>query len=233
MLKTFDIAMKESAGYFRSPLAYVILTVALTVFNAFFFLIIDQNREAALTDVFRVMEFMFVFLIPLLTMKTLAEEKQTGTLEFLLTTPTTEGQIICGKYLGTLFFVSILVAITGIYYGILASFASPEAGMAFAGYLGIWLEAAFFIAVGIFCSGLTGSHLLAAILAYAVLFGLYFLKSFNSYLHGPAETVLRYAAVMTHSENFFVGIIAAADLAYLGSGILIFLLLSIIFLRKR
>ena len=75
MSKILAIAKKELAAYFQSPIAYIILIVTITTFNVFFFLIIDSNREATLRDVFKIMEFLLVFIIPLLTMKTFAEEK--------------------------------------------------------------------------------------------------------------------------------------------------------------
>ena len=97
MGKILTIAFKELKIYFKTPTAYIILTVIVSVFNVFFFIIIDQNRESTLRDMFSLMEFMFVFIIPVLTMKLFSEEKQTGTIEFLMTTPTTDTAIVMGK----------------------------------------------------------------------------------------------------------------------------------------
>ena len=102
------IAKKELSHYFKSPIAYIILVITITVFNMFFFIIIDNNQEATLRDVFKVMEFLFVFIIPLLTMKTFAEEKAAGTMEFLMTTPTKNSAIVLGKYLGSVIFFTLL-----------------------------------------------------------------------------------------------------------------------------
>ncbi len=87
MNKIIALTKKELHSYFSSPIAYIILIATLSLFNILFFMVIDQNREVSLRDVFQVMEFMFIFIIPLLTMKLFAEEKANGTMEFLLTSP--------------------------------------------------------------------------------------------------------------------------------------------------
>src|SRR3989338_7863244 len=112
MKKTLIIAFKEFETYFKSPGAYIILVITISIFNMFFFLIIDQNREASLRDVFKLMEFLFVFIIPLLTMRILAEEKRSGTIEFLMTSPVSNTSIVLGKYLGSLIFLTIIIALT-------------------------------------------------------------------------------------------------------------------------
>jgi len=178
MSKVFTIAQKELAGYFRSPLAYIILVITISVFNIFFFMIIDQNREASLKDIFLVMEFMFVFLVPLLTMRLFAEEKSSGTMEFLMTTPTTNTTIVLGKYLGSLGFFSLIILLTSVYYFIIEYYASPERMASLGGYLGIWLEGAMFLSVGMLASSWTKSQTIAAMTSYVILFLLYFSMSF-------------------------------------------------------
>ena len=80
MNKILAIAQKELKAYFKSPIAYIVLIITISVFNVFFFLIVNENREAALSDVFQVMEFLFIFIVPLLTMKIFSEEKSSGTM---------------------------------------------------------------------------------------------------------------------------------------------------------
>ncbi len=115
MSKIIAIAKKELKTYFKSPIAYIVLIITISIFNIFFFLIIDENREASLRDVFKVMEFLFIFIVPLLTMKIFAEEKSRGTMEFLMTTPTTNTSIVLGKYLGSLIFFTLIAAMTVSY----------------------------------------------------------------------------------------------------------------------
>ena len=233
MNKAIAIARKELAAYFKSPIAYIILVVTVGVFNVFFYLIIDTNAEATLRDVFKVMEFMFVFIVPLLTMRTFAEEKAAGTMEFLMTTPTSNTAIVWGKFLGSLLFFSLIIAASLAYYVIIECFAQPDRAAVFTGYLGIWLEGALFIAVGLLVSSLTRSQIVAAIGTYLVLFSLYFSLSFIQYTQGGAETLVRYISTMTHAENLAAGLFSTSDLIYYLSGIVFCLVLTRISIENR
>ncbi|MCK4519495.1 MAG: ABC transporter permease subunit [Candidatus Omnitrophica bacterium] len=233
MKKIFAIAKKELKAYFKSPIAYIVLIVTISVFNIFFFLIIDGDREADLRDVFKCMEFLFIFIVPLLTMKIFAEEKLSGTMEFLMTTPTTNTAIVLGKYLGSLVFFTIIIGITSSYYFIIEFFGQPDRLTILAGYLGIWLEGALFIAIGILISSWTKNQIVAAISSYAVLFLLYFSISFIKYFNGWAEAVIRYIAVWSHTGNLTAGIITTADLVYYISGIFICIVFTRLSIENR
>lgn len=233
MNKIFAIAAKELKAYFKSPIAYIVLIVTISIFNIFFFLIIDQGQEASLRNVFKVMEFLFIFIVPLLTMKTFAEEKSSGTMEFLMTTPTTNTAIVLGKYLGSLIFFTLIIGLTTSYYFIIEFFSQPERLVIFTGYLGVWLEGALFIAIGLLASSLTKNQIVAAISSYVILFLLYFSISFIKYFSGPAETVIRYLSTWSHAENFAVGLITVADLVYYLSGIIICILFTRLSIENR
>ncbi|HIM30733.1 MAG TPA: ABC transporter, partial [Planctomycetes bacterium] len=112
MNKIIAIAKKELAAFFKSPTATIVLVVTISAFNVFFYLIIGERKEASLHEVFKVMEFFFIFIIPVLTMGVFSEEKRSGTMEFLMTTPTTNTEIVIGKFLGSLGFFSVLMGIT-------------------------------------------------------------------------------------------------------------------------
>ncbi len=233
MNKIFIIAKKELKAYFNSPIAYIVLIITISIFNIFFFLIIDQNREAALRDVFKVMEFLFIFIVPLLTMKIFSEEKLSGTMEFLMTTPTTNTAIVLGKYLGSLIFMTLIIGMTMSYYLIIEIFGQPDRLAVLSGYLGIWLEAALFIAIGLLASSWTKNQIIAAISSYAILFLLYFSVSFIKYFHGTAETLIRYVGVWSHTDNFIAGLIITTDLVYYLSGIIICIILTRISIENR
>ena len=233
MNKVFAIATKELKTYFKSPIAYIVLIITISLFNIFFFLIIDQDQETSLREVFKIMEFLFIFIVPLLTMKTFAEEKFSGTMEFLMTTPTTNTAIVLGKYLGSLIFFTLIIGLTTSYYFILEFFGQPERLAILAGYLGIWLEGALFIAIGILASSLTKNQIIAAISSYVVLFLLYFSISFIKYFSGPAETLIRYIGTWSHAENFTMGLITLADLVYYLSGIIICVLFTRLSIENR
>jgi len=233
MSKIMAIAKKELATYFKSPIAYVVLVLTIVIFNLFFFLIVEENREANLRDVFKVMEFLFIFIVPLLTMKIFAEEKASGTMEFLMTTPTTNTAIVLGKYLGSVLFFSFLLGLTTIYYFIIEFFGQPGRLTIVSGYLGIWLEGALFISIGMLASSWTKNQIIAAISAYMMLFLLYFSTGFIKYFSGTAELLIRYAGTWSHAENFITGLITTSDLVYYLTGILICIMLTRLSIENR
>jgi ABC-2 type transport system permease protein len=233
MSKILAITNKELTTYFKSSSAYIILVVTITTFNIFFFMIIDNNQEATLRDVFKVMEFLFVFIIPLLTMKTFAEEKASGTMEFLMTTPTTNTAIVFGKFLGSFIFLTLIMFLTSVYYFIIEFFGTPDRIAVLTGYFGVWLEGAMFIAIGLLISSLTRSQIVAAICSYIILFMLYFSFSFIQYTQGAAETFVRYIATLAHAENLAAGLITVSDLVYYFSIIIFCLVLTRLSIENR
>ena len=104
---------------------------------------------------------------------------------------------------------------------------------ALTGYLGVWLEGAMFIAIGLLISSLTRNQIIAAICSYIILFLLYFSISFTRYTQGTAEALLRYAATLTHAENFAAGLITASDIVYYLSSILFCLVLTRLSIENR
>ncbi|HOW36325.1 MAG TPA: ABC transporter permease [Candidatus Omnitrophota bacterium] len=233
MKKILIIAFKELETYFKSPLAYVVLFITIATFNVFFFILIDHNHEATLRDMFKLMEFMFVFIVPILTMKVFAEEKHTGTIEFLMTAPVTNGQITLGKYLGSLIFFSAIVAVTSIYYFIISCFGQPDSVPELVGYFGIWLEGALFIAIGILASSLTKSQIVAAIGSYIVILLLYFSMSFTKFFSGLTKIIIERLSFWSHTQNLYTGLLTLEDLVYFISGIIFCLILTRIAIENR
>lgn len=233
MNKVFAITKKELHSYFSSPIAYIILIATLSLFNIFFFLIIDQNHEVSLRDIFLLMEFMFVFLVPLLTMRLFSEEKANGTMEFLLTAPLTHTVIVLGKYLSMLIFYTLLIGLTVTYYFIVEYYGNPDPVSILSGYVGIWLEGAFFIAVGLLASSWTSNQIIAAMVSYLILFSLYFSASFTKYFTGSIEHFFVQLSTRTHLENFATGVITPSDIVYYLSGILLCLVLTRLSIDNR
>lgn len=231
--KIFALTKKELHSYFTSPVAYLILIASLSLFNVLFYMIIDHNKEVSLRDIFQVMEFMFIFMIPLLTMRLFAEEKSNGTMEFLLTAPLTPSMIVLGKYFSMLIFYTLLIAFTGTYYFIVEYFGDPDPFSILSGYIGIWLEGAFFIAIGLLTSSWTRNQIIAAMTSYLILFLLYFSVTFTQYFTGGTESFLIQLSTRTHLENFAIGMITASDIIYYLAGIFLCLVLTCISINHR
>ena len=179
------------------------------------------------------MEFMFIFIVPILTMRLFSEEIAMGTMELLWTSPVSNTAIVLGKYLGILVFYSIIIAMTFIYGGIIECFGQPDRLTVLFGYLGIWLEGAFFLSVGMMTSSWTRNQLVSAITSYAVLFLLYFSISLMKYVSGTAEVVIRSLSTWTHLENLSSGLITVADPLYYLSGIMICLVVTRLSIENR
>ena len=233
MTKTLFIAKKELLNYFSSPIAYIILLGTLSLFNVFFFLIVEQNKEVSLVEIFQVMEFMFVLLIPILTMGLLAEEKSSGTLEFLMSAPVSNTSIILGKYLGILCFYSLLLTLTLVYYTVIEYFGTPDRATILTGYLGIFLEGALFIAIGLMASSWTSNQLVAAMVSFVILLLLYAADNFSPYFSGPMHTMISQLSTRNHLDNFARGIISPSDIMYFVSGIIVCLTLSRLSIENR
>lgn len=224
---------KDSKSLTASPAAGIMLLVSVGVFNAFFFLLVDQQGEATLRDIFKVMEFMFIFIIPLLTMKIFAEERSTGTFEFLMTAPVQPMTLIAGKFMAVFVFYAGILFLTIPYYIILEIFSEPDRMSVLSGYLGLLLEGTFFVSIGMAMSALTRSQVIAALTTYVILFLLYFSIGLMKFLTSPVLEVVRYGGVWSHSENFQVGIINSTDVIYFLTGTAFFWMVTRLALTRR
>lgn len=233
MKKIAAIAIRELGSYFKSPVAYITLVVTFAVFNTFFYVLVEENGEATLRDMFKLMEFMFVFIVPLLTMRVFAEEKRLGTMEFLMTSPVSNTQIVLGKYFGSLIFFSVIIACSGIYYIIMECFSQPDRAATATGYLGMWVEGALFIAVGLLMSSLTKNQIIAAITTYMTVLLLYFSVSFVKYFSPQMQEFIKYISFWSHAESLAGGLIQTSDLIYYLSGIAFCLALTRIAIENR
>lgn len=254
MLKTLTLARREMAAYFLSPIGYVIAAVFLAACGLFFFkgsiaLLANgiyffgftlfeppfaAGAPATLRPLLLTIAALMVFALPLLTMRLVAEEKRSGTIESLITAPVSDAQIILGKFLGVMVFYLVLLAGTLVHLGLMARFGSPDAGVAAMGYLGLVLLGASFASVGLFASTLTQHQLLAAVIATAILVTLSFLTMAVSALLPPAAASA-VAAVnpLTYFDDFSKGILDLRGVVFFVSSTALFLFLATITLGSR
>lgn len=247
MIKIFIIAGKEIRSLFVSPIAYVVLTGFLLLGGWFFFNLLYrfnylltlytslQNPQALQTlnlnehvivPLLHNLTILFVIMVPIITMRAFAEEKRQGTYELLLTSPLAATQIVLGKFLGSIGFLSIMILLTGIYPAILLIYGNPELGVLASGYLGIFLLGVVFISVGLFTSSLTENQIVAAVSCFVILLFLYILS-------WPAETtgtalgeILKYLSVIEHFSEMAKGVIDTRTLVYFLSLTLLSLFLT-------
>lgn len=227
---------RELRAYFFSPLAYVVLTCFLVVhgitFSALLGFLTDPRAPAGPPmQYFFGATFLFwlamVFVGASLSMRLIAEERRSGTIEVLMTSPITEAQVVAGKFLAALVFYLFLWLPTLAYVGIIAYYNEVDWGPIGSSYLGVVGIGALFLAVGLFASALTKNQLIAAVLGFAMLFVLILLGLLESLVNGEAaKAALGHLNLLQHMDDFAKGIVDTRPLVYYLTGTLFFLFLT-------
>jgi ABC-2 type transport system permease protein len=163
------IARREFSSYFHSPIAYVAMTLFLVASGFSFVRDFEPGKPAALRLIFDWMIWFLVLIIPILSMGMLSQEWATGTIETLMTAPVGETDVVVGKFLGSFGLLVVMLLPTLLYAVMLRMYGHPDVGPIISGYLGILLVGALFISIGLFCSSLTRSQIVAAVSCVAIL----------------------------------------------------------------
>ena len=172
MAGTLTILRRELAGYFTSPLAYVFITIFLMLSGALTFYLgsFFQRGQADLQAFFLFHPWLYLFLIPAVAMRLWAEERKTGTIEFLMTLPISTGQAVAGKFLAAWVFAGIALLLTFPIWVTVNVLGTPDNGVILATYVASWLMAGGFLAIGACLSAVTRNQVIAFVLAAAVCF---------------------------------------------------------------
>jgi ABC-2 type transport system permease protein len=222
MNNIFYIARKEVKSYFASPAAYIIIILFLSLTGWFFTntLFLDGG-QAELRSNFSLIPFLLLFFVPALTMKMVAEEKKSGTIELLTTLPLKDSDIILGKFTGSLMILLLAVILTFPNILTIGILGKPDWGVMFCGYSGLFLMGAAFTSIGIYTSSITDNQIVAFIISFFVLFILVILNQLLIFL--PFQSLFEYLGVNIHYENMLKGVIDTKDLIYFLSIIIVFL----------
>jgi ABC-2 type transport system permease protein len=237
MKKTWIIAVRELRQFFDSLIAYILIVVFLGLSGFFTWLYgsdIFFIGQATLQPFFSVAYFTLFFFIPALTMRMIAEENKSGTIELLITKPVTDWEIILGKFLSCLLLIVIALALTLPYYITVASIGKIDHGAVWCGYLGLILTSMTYISIGLFASSLTGNQIVAFLLS--LLIGVFFLIIFNvlaSDSSGLIGQIIDYLNLQTHFESISRGVVDSKDVIYFLSISAFGLILAEIMLSKR
>ena len=233
MSNVLAIAQKELRSYFFSPIAYVVIGFFVFIFGYFFaanlaaFLRFSMQagmfRGAQVVNVNEHMirplllnsGLILVFVLPFITMRSYAEEKKSGTIELLLSSPLTDVQIILGKYLGAMALFAVMLAVTLIPVGLLFIYGEPELLPILTGYLGLLLMGGLFISVGLLISSMTTNQILAGFATVVVLLLLWTIGWMADPSGGSTTSqILAYLSVPDHYDDFSKGVIDTTHLAY-------------------
>jgi ABC-2 type transport system permease protein len=240
MSSIFLIARKELKQSFVSPVAYVIALFIFLVIGIIFWGNIqagaNQQSAPSIQVIISPLVTILLFTTPAITMRALAEEAKTGTLETLLTAPVRDWEVVVGKWLGGMYFILIILGLSWIYPIILNNIVSPgiDQGLLVTNYLGLILLLGSFLAIGVAVSSLFSNQIAAFFLTLAILLVLWII-GYPASLMGPwAGDILRYFDLSSHFYNsFYNGVIDLKDITYFMSIIVIGLVLGSVSIETR
>ena len=225
------IAGKELRSYFASPIAYVIIGLFALLFGWFFYVylhvFVEQSQrmsmmgggnvnvnEQMIRGVLQNAAVIILFVMPMITKRTYSEEKRSGTIELLLTSPLTDFEIIIGKFLGAMGLFCAMLVVTMIDVAILFRLGNPEWRPIAAGYLGLLLMGGCFISVGLLISSLTKNQIVAGFMTFAVFLMLWVINWLADSSGPTGQAILSFLSITDHFDDFTKGIIDTKHLAY-------------------
>jgi ABC-2 type transport system permease protein len=232
MRNVLAIAQKELRSYFVSPIGYVVIGFFALLYGYFFVTILDyfvrqstqmgqfggaqsiNVNQMMIRPLLQNVTILLLFLMPMVTMRSYAEEKRSGTIELLLTSPLSDLQIILGKFFGALALWAVALVVTLVHIGLLFVFGEPEWKPIVTAYLGLLLMGGCFISVGLFISSLTRNQIVAGMVTFAVFLFLWIINWIGSFSGPTADAVTRYMSIVDQFDDLAKGVIDTSDLVY-------------------
>lgn len=246
MKNIWAICKRELLAFFTSPIAYFVITGFTLLIGFFFFNYLsyfarvqDMSAMIALRGgdapnlnqfviegVFQTMVVILVFLIPLLTMRTIAEEKRKGTFELLITSPVSIREIVLGKFLSIAIVLVAMITTTLLFPALLVKYGNPEVAPIFSGFIGVVLCALGFASIGMAVSSFTENQVVAGVASMVTLLLLYVIQAPAESMSGTAADFLRYLSPIEQLQDPLRGVLAFKSIAYFASMITLGLFLS-------
>ena len=233
MKNSWIIAKRDLGSFFNSPIFYVITTVFLIIYSYIFVNILNffsmqsmqsgqfqqmgialNINEMVIEPSFQNMAVVLLLIIPIVTMRSFAEEKKSKTFRLLLSSPVDLKEIIWGKFLACMIVITLMVFISSYSIGFLFMIGEPDIGPVLTGYLGILLTAGCYVSVGIFASSLTENQIVAAVITFGFSLFMWVIGWGAQSANSTTGQVLEYLSVIKHMDRFLKGIIETSDLAY-------------------
>lgn len=240
----FALYKKEIRSFLSSLIGYIVIAVFLLVIGLFMWIFPGDNNVldmgyADLNTLFFIAPWVFMFLIPAITMRMFAEEKRTGTLEIIFTKPIGDLSIVLAKYFAGVTLVLFTLLPTLVYYYTVYVLGSPpgniDTGGTMGSYIGLLMLAACYVAIGLFASSISSnqivSFLIAAMFSFFMYAGFASLGEYN--LLGPADHVIKQLGIAEHYDSISRGVLDSRDLVYFIALITVFLLLTKTVLNSR
>ena len=233
MKNSWIIAKRDLGSFFNSSIFYVITTVFLIIYSYIFVNILSffsmqsmqsgqfqqmgialNINEMVIEPSFQNMAVVLLLIIPIVTMRSFAEEKKSKTFRLLLSSPVHLKEIIWGKFLACMIVITVMVLISSYSIGFLFMIGEPDIGPVLTGYLGILLTAGCYVSIGIFASSLTENQIVAAIITFGFSLFMWVIGWGAQTANSTTGQVLQYLSVIEHMDRFLKGMIETSDLAY-------------------
>jgi len=233
MRRVFVIVWKEWRVALDTPLGYVVATAFLLASGFFFGNHLFISGQADMRGYFSVMPLLLMFFIPAMSMRMLADEQQGGTFELLATMPVQTWEIVAGKFVAVLMQVSILIGLTILYPVTLSIIGNPDGGQIAASYLALLLLSACYIAISLYASSLTRHAVVAYVIGFSMLFGLFLLMQAMATFPVGMQDLIAAMVPTAHYQLMLRGVIGLNNVGMLTGTATIFLLLSWFQLERR
>jgi len=240
------IAHKELKAYFASPIAYIVIGFSAILFGWFFVNLLYyfdrislqaglgmggpptvNVNEMLIGPLFMNVSVILLFTLPLVTMRIYSEEKRSGTIELLLTSPLTDFQIVMGKLIGALVLYAAMLGLTLVHIAFLFIFGNAEWRPVATGYLGVLLMGGCFLSLGLFVSSLTKNQIVAGMITFAVFLMFWVINWISSFTGPTMQSVLNYLSITEHLNDFTRGVLDTKHLVYYLSFIAFSLFLTV------
>ena len=238
------IYRKELRSYFSSPIAYVIMTLYAVIFGFFFYSAVKYFQQVAMQaqmmgrgfpmninemivrPVLMNTSVIGLFLIPMICMRLFAEEKRSGTIELLMTSPVRDIEVILGKWLAAVALYATILVVSAVNLTFLFTYGKPDWKPILIGYLGLLLQGGALLAIGTFLSTLTRNQIIAGVAGFCVSLLLWVLEWTTSFESTTTSKILGYLSVVTHFEPFTKGVLDTKDVIFFLSAIFLGLFLT-------
>ncbi len=243
-MNTLTIWRKELNSYFRSPIAYGVMAFFGLISGYFFYVAIVffvqasiqsamqgggqpmSVNEQVIRPIFSNISVIGLFLIPMITMRLFAEEKRTGTIELLVTSPIRDLEIIMGKWLAAMTLYAVMLGVSLLSMATLFVYGKPDWRPMAVGYLGLLLQGGCLLAIGTFISTCTKNQIVAGVASFSVCLLLWVLDWMSSFQDSVSAKAISYLSVLQHFDSFSKGVLDSKDIIYYFSAIFIGLFLT-------
>jgi ABC-2 type transport system permease protein len=229
------LLQRETMFYFHTPVPYMLMVLFTLISGWFFYIMLLQSQAITYRFSFQLIASFLIFLVPILTIRSFAEEKASGTVEPLLTAPVSEAHVVAGKFFGAMTFFVVMLLPTAAYYAVLRwigqSIGKPDPGPVVAGFVGMVLFGALHVSIGIFASTLTQDSVLGAFLAFVMTLFFWVIQPVMESRQlistpGWSEAAI-YLSPTKHLDAFLKGTIPLVDVVFFVSFTMFFLFLSV------